>query len=104
MLEEKAIAALEKDGWARWTKGKYDRMYFNAEKNGVLDLDYYNSGNIRSAAFNGEKISNSAAYRIKSIKLWVDVKDGKIWTKTMGHVSEEDDLVACAKKSLAKAQ
>lgn len=59
MLTSKEIEALEAAGFKRWTKGDYDRLYFNVDS--VMDIDRYKTGNLRSVRVNGEKISNSKA-------------------------------------------
>ena len=74
-LNDDKIAKLEKAGWSRWTKYGYDRLYFNAEENGVLYLTYYKTGNISYASFDDEKISNSQGYRLLSVKCYIDLKD-----------------------------
>ena len=66
------IAELEAKGFKRWQKGTMDRLYINARELGLV-CTYYKSGNIQSATFNGEKISNSEAYRIKNAKTYIDV-------------------------------
>lgn len=75
VLNDDKIAKLEKAGWSRWTKYGYDRLYFNAEENGVLYLTYYKTGNISYASFEDEKISNSQGYRLLSVKCYIDLKD-----------------------------
>lgn len=103
-LDDNTIASLEKDGWSRWTKGNFDRLYFNADKNGVLDCDYYKSGNISSATWNGEGISNSQANRIKAVKCYMNVADGKITCTYYGADAEEADMLKeAAQASLDKA-
>lgn len=42
-----------------------------------LDVDYYKTGSVRSAALNGEHVSNSCAYRIMEGSVWVD-SEGKL--------------------------
>lgn len=68
------------DGAKRWTKGEHDRVYVSKE-NCDLELDYYKSGNVCSAAFNGEPISNAMSCRIGvyiSLSMYIDLKTGKI--------------------------
>lgn len=74
------IEKLEDKGFNRWTKGNMDRLYIDPDKLG-LELSFYNSGNISSAWFDGEKISNSIARQLGFIKLWIDVKTGEVATK-----------------------
>lgn len=64
-------------GGKRWTKGNFDRIYFNADFFG-LECDYYKSGNICSATLKGEKISNSYAGKLMAAKSYYDVKTGII--------------------------
>ena len=74
----KTIEELEELGFSRWTKGNFDRLYINADKLG-LECGYYNTGNVRWASFNGEKISNSQARRLLSCKIYIDLAgDGKV--------------------------
>lgn len=77
MMDATTIKALEAKGFSRWQKNGHDRLYINSSHFG-LECSYYNTGNISSASLNGEPISNSEAYRIKSVKAYVDVKTGKL--------------------------
>lgn len=70
--------AIEKGN--RWTKGGFDRIYFNWTKLG-LDVDYYKTGNISYAKWQGEEISHTEARRIMSCKVWIDVKTETIYYK-----------------------
>lgn len=76
-LTEKRIAALEEKGFNRWTKGNYDRLYINAGALG-LHCDYYKTGNISNAVFNGTSISNCEGRRMKAAKTYIDVKSGEV--------------------------
>ena len=77
MMTTERIGALEAKGFKRWQKGKMDRLYINAKELG-LECTYYNTGNIRSASFNGERISNSEARRIRDAKTYIDVATGEL--------------------------
>lgn len=76
-IEKEAAGEVEKIrtmlGFNHWQKGDMDRWYINADDMG-LKYDTYKSGNICGAWHDGEKISNSAAYRALSCKIYVDVK------------------------------
>lgn len=100
MLNEKMIAALEAKGFNRWTKettkGTMDRLYIDATKLG-LELDYYKTGNIKWAAFNGETISNSRGYGYKNAKTYIDVATGKVY-------SDKADLKEAAQALLDEAE
>lgn len=89
------IKALTDRGFNRWTKklanGKVmDRLYINPEYLG-LELTRYKSGNISSAKFNGETISNSEARRIEGTKCYVDVATKEV-------VCDRDDLKQVAQE------
>ncbi|MFV0616911.1 LPD38 domain-containing protein [Megasphaera sp. WILCCON 0056] len=89
------IKTLTDMGFNRWTKklsnGKVmDRLYINPEYLG-LELTRYKSGNISSAKFNGEAISNSEARRIEGTKCYVDVATKKV-------VCDRDDLKQAAQE------
>lgn len=76
-LTDDEIAALENKGFNRWTKGDIDRLYIKPTYLG-LDLEYYKSGNISSATFNGDSISNSEGRRLNATKCYVDVATRKV--------------------------
>ena len=71
------IEELEELGFKRWQKGQFDRLYINADKLG-LECRYYKTGNIKSAWFGGEEISNSEGYRMKAAKTYIDVATGEV--------------------------
>lgn len=68
-------------GGNRWTKGDMDRVYINnwAEFAG-LETSHYGTGNIASASYQGEALSNRQAGLIAGSinKIWFDAADGKI--------------------------
>ena len=78
IVSEDKIAKLEKQGWSRWTKGNFDRLYFNVQKADVLDLEYRTTGTISNATWNGKEISSGEARRILSMKAYVDIPSGKL--------------------------
>lgn len=78
-LSESVISSLTSKGFKRWTKGNCDRLYINARDLGLV-CTYYKTGNIHSAEFNGERISNSMGYRYKAAKTFVDVSNGKVYS------------------------
>lgn len=79
MLNTHEIENLEKRGFKRWKKNGMDRLYVNAT---ALGLNYtcYKTGNIMSAEFNGETISNSEARRMKEAKTYIDLNVGKVYS------------------------
>ena len=100
-MTEKMIKALESKGFHRWTKGDYDRLYANAEDFGLY-TESYNSGNIRYAELNGVKISNAAAGRILSAKIYIDVKTDKLITSRI--TADADEIVEAVKAAIAEAK
>lgn len=76
-MTEENIKELERLGFKRWTKGNMDRMYVNASTLG-LECEYYKTGNISSATFCGERVSNCQARSMKAAKTYVDVSNGSI--------------------------
>ena len=89
------INTLTDRGFKRWTKklpnGKVmDRLYIKPEYLG-LELTRYKSGNISSATFNGETISNSEARRIEGTKCYVDVATKEV-------VCDREDLKKAAQE------
>lgn len=73
MTKEEKIEAAIKAGGKRWHKGTMNRIYFNAPALG-LECEYYKSGNVRSATFNGEDISNKKASGMLFAKSYIDVE------------------------------
>ena len=96
MMNEKMIEKLTTKGFTRWTKGKYDRLYINAKELGLV-CEYYKTGNIHSAEFRGEGISNSKAYRMKSAKTYIDIATEEV-------VSQIDNLEEAAKEILEEVR
>lgn len=80
-LNEKQIAAYEAKGFRRWTKGNMDRLYINIENLGA-EISYYGTGNVRSAKWQGEQVSNADGRRLHSSKLFVDVNTGELSVTT----------------------
>jgi hypothetical protein len=94
------INTLTDRGFKRWTKklpnGKVmDRLYIKPEYLG-LELTRYKSGNISSATFNGETISNSEARRIEGTKCYVDVATKEV-------VCDREDLKQAAQEVIDDA-
>lgn len=92
-MTEEQIKALEKVGFKRWQKGDKDRLYIDATQLG-LECNYYNTGNISMAWFNGERISNSQGGRLKSAKTYIDVNTGKLYGTNSDLKKAAEELVA----------
>lgn len=76
-MTDARIDELIQKGFKRWTKGNMDRLYINAADLGLV-CDYYKTGNICCADFQGERISNSEGARMKAAKTFIDVKTEKV--------------------------
>ena len=77
MLTEEKIIELTGKGFNRWTKGNLDRLYINAAQLGLV-CDYYNTGNVKYAEFQGCNISNCEARRMKNARTFIDIKTGRV--------------------------
>lgn len=71
------IETMESRGFKRWTKAGKDRMYINATNLGLV-YTTYKTGNISSARFGEDEISNAEARRMLSSKTYVDLVQGVI--------------------------
>lgn len=80
-MTNKQIAAYESKGFNRWTKGNMDRLYINTTKLGA-EIDYYKSGNVCDAFWQGERVSNADGRRLLASKVFVDVKTGELRVST----------------------
>jgi hypothetical protein len=76
-MTQQMIDTLIAKGGKRWQKNGMDRIYFNASDLG-LECTRYNTGNISSATFNGERISNSWARELSAAVTYVNVITGAI--------------------------
>lgn len=56
-----------------WEKYNKKRLYLDFAKIVNLEVDRYNTGNISSAYLEGEKISNSKAYKYIQGKAFIDL-------------------------------
>lgn len=90
-INAETIAKLEAAGFNRWTKGSMDRLYINVTKLG-LEVDYYKTGNVSSAKWQGELISNADGRRLLSSKVWIDVKTGELHVRTDFYRSYDEEL------------
>lgn len=95
-----SIEALEKKGFSRWTKGDMDRLYFSLEKSGALELDYYKSGNLRSADLEGERISNAEACRLLAVKCFIDLNNGNKLVVQYGREEAQEVVRELAEKAM----
>jgi len=78
-MTQEIIKTLEGKGFKRWTKGNLDRMYINAAQLGLV-CTYYKTGNISSATFCGDSISNCRARGLKASKTFLDLNSDTIYS------------------------
>ena len=83
-INAETIAKLEAAGFNRWQKNGMDRLYVNMSTLG-LEVSYYKSGNVSSAHWQGEPVSNADGRRLLATKVWIDVKTGELHVKTDFH-------------------
>lgn len=88
---------------SRWQKAGMDRIYFNDLPQWYgLELSYYKTGHISSAALNGEHISNNQAgklgARFSGSKLWYDLNTGRFEVKGL-----TDELAAAVIENIRAA-
>lgn len=106
---EYTVENLTRIGGSRWQKNGMDRIYFNnwATLAG-LETTRYNSGNIASAAYQGEGISNSQAAKIVGCiaKAYWDATEKKwhvVWgfdNPKIGRDQVWNDFLAGARKAI----
>jgi len=73
-IEIEKIQELMKDkSHNLWEKYNKRRLYLDFAKIVNLEVDRYNTGNISSAFLDGEKISNSKAYKYLQGKAFIDL-------------------------------
>ncbi|MFJ7418009.1 hypothetical protein ACIQXD_05270 [Streptomyces uncialis] len=77
-------------GGNRWQKNGMDRVYLNhTDEYLPIEVERYNTGNIRWAAWNGERISNAQASNLLCTveKVWFDTATGKLHGRYSGVTS-----------------
>lgn len=104
MMDEKDIAKLIEAGGNRWSKYGKDRIYIDAKTLGLV-VDYYKTGNVRHAEWQGETVSNADGRRLLSSKVYVDCTNGVLHVQTDYYNScdEQMQLENVAEKFLADA-
>ena len=100
MLSNETIAKYEGAGFKRWNKGNIDRLYINTTMLG-LEVSYYKTGNVASAKWQGDSVSNADGRRLLYSKVWVDVKTGKLGIKTSFDAYDSMSVEEAAKAFIA---
>ena len=82
-----------------WEKGDMKRVYLNEwlDLAGV-EISRYKTGNIKSAYFNGAKISNSKASELGSVKVFWDCNAEKLMVS--GQARALDDVLPGLKSAI----
>lgn len=91
-LTDQQIAKLEAAGGKRWQKYGKDRIYINTTELG-LEVSYYKTGNVSSASWQGEGISNADGRRLLASKVYVDVATGELSVSTSFGLYDDPDCV-----------
>lgn len=87
-------------GGNRWTKNGMDRVYLNDwTRFAGLEVETYNSGNVRYAEYQGERVSNSQARLLAGSidKVWFDAADGRLHYRpgySESRVADRDEVFA----------
>jgi len=87
-------------GGNRWTKAGHDRVYLNDwPAFAGIETSRYNTGNIASASYQGEHVSNSQAAKLLDCidKVWFDAADGRLharWGLGESRVASRQDVWA----------
>ena len=97
LSQDEIISTLTSAGGKRWQKGGHDRIYFDARAAlSDLSTDRYKTGNISSATFKGQAISNSEARRLITealeTKLYYDLKTNVIMNTQVSYGAFEKPL------------
>lgn len=101
-MEAREIEKLEAAGAKRWSKYGKDRLYIDAKVLG-LELTYYKTGNVSSAKWQGESISNADGRRLNNTKVYVDVADGSLHVSTDYWSADDDALDKVAERFVEAA-
>lgn len=100
MLSNEVIKRLEEMGAKRWQKGRMDRLYINASL--FMDIEYYGTGNIHTAKFDGALISNSQARRLLGTKTYIDVEAESINSPSFWMFQKAEEMLEQAQRATAK--
>lgn len=95
-------------GGREWIKGDKHRVYLNQDIWTALiglEVEHYKSGTISSASLDGERISNSQAYKILAAidAVWLDVTTGQIVISRYTTRPLADEVPGWIRAGIAKA-
>lgn len=104
-LSDSQIESLERDGWSRWTKYGYDRLYFDPVANGTIKLTYRKSGCLDATFWDGEETSHAIVGRVRQMKCFIDIRNAqqiKVTNYAWNREDEAEALKESAQESLNK--
>jgi len=84
---------LEKLGGVYWEAYGKKRVYFDSQELIDFKVEYYNTGNVKYAELDGEKISNGKArkllYKLDTGKLYYDFEKEDFFCTVPGEIREK---------------
>ena len=97
------VEKMQAKGFSYWSTAdhKIKRLYLNIKKSGLLNVDYYKSGNISSAEWMGNPISNSEARKLLNVKCYIDLSDDNHELQVKGDATETAIVLEAAKGLVA---
>ncbi|MEK1297429.1 hypothetical protein HCY78_10370 [Limosilactobacillus fermentum] len=97
------VQAMQAKGFNYWSTAdhKIKRLYLNIKKAGLLKLEYYKSGNIESAEWMGNTISNNEARHLLNVKCYIDLSDDNHELQVKGDATETAIVLEAAKELVA---
>lgn len=99
----KYVRVMESKGFNYWSTAdhKIKRLYLNIKKAGLLNVEYYKSGNISSAEWMGNPISNNEARHLLNVKCYIDLSDDNHELQVKGDTVEKEIVLEAAKGLVA---
>ena len=99
----KYVRVMESKGFNYWSTAdhKIKRLYLNIKKAGLLNVEYYKSGNVSSAEWMDNPISNSKARKLLNVKCYIDLSDDNHELQVKGDATEAAMVLEAAKGLVA---
>ena len=97
------VQSMEAKGFSYWSTAdhKIKRLYLNIKKAGLLEVEYYKSGNVSSAVWMGNPISNNEARHLLNVKCYIDLSDNNHELQARGDAVEKEIVLEAAKGLVA---
>lgn len=96
MMTNNEIKAKEAQGFKRWTKGDYDRLYINVWQVPGVETRWQKNGK-KLIAINGTELSYTKTAAVSYAKIYIDVKSGDVVVDT------KDGAIKAQLEELVKA-